>query len=158
MIRSSLLFAALTLLPAVLAVPGFASAEEPPPEQPKAGPVKVSLQPQYVAPEPPPEPPEPQYRHPGMRMAGIVLTSMGIVTLTAGGVWGLTALTGENGAGFLGGVLLMMPLSTVIAAVGVPLWVVGAKPPLPQAATVVPSWALPSVAAGPRQVTLRWTF
>jgi hypothetical protein len=106
-----------------------------------------------------PAPPAPisRYRSETMRTTGIVLTSVAIATLVGGGAWGLTVLGSENGAGFLGGVMIMMPLSAVIAAVGVPLWVVGAKPP-ESSAIRVPAWAMPRVVAGPRQALVRWTF
>jgi hypothetical protein len=51
----------------------------------------------------------------------------------------------------------LVALSTVLAGVGIPLWVVGAQRPKPELAAS-PAWAVPSVGAGPRSVSLRWTF
>jgi hypothetical protein len=127
---------------------------------------------QQAAPSPPPpasEPPPaprpvaPVYRNGTMRTAGIVLTGIGVALAVAGGAalgWGL-AQTGGLGLNGIGGDLVgsfFLGGSAVIAAIGVPLWVIGAKPPQPEAAAAIPAWAVPAVGAGPRSVTLRWSF
>lgn len=68
------------------------------------------------------------YRSPGMRIAGIVLTSIASAILAAGIVGG-AATTGGHGEAvnlvfFISGAAGSVP----IAAVGIPLWVVGARP------------------------------
>jgi hypothetical protein len=117
--------------------------------------------------------PAPKYRNNGMRIAGITLTAVGAAVLASGIAF--IALDqskpvgsncghpgpcdGGDGVGvvtwFLG--VPLVALSTVFAGVGIPLWVVGAQRPKPELAAS-PAWAIPSVAAGPRSVSLRWTF
>lgn len=128
-------------------------AEDHPPLAPLAAP---------SAELPPPAPP--RYRSEGMRAAGIVITSFAAASLLAG-----TAVVGvgiglgsqphsEQGSN-AGSVLLFAigPLlgvsSAVLASVGIPLWVIGAKPPRDQAVGL-----LPAVSVGPTGGTLRWSF
>jgi hypothetical protein len=73
------------------------------------------------------EPPSP-YRSPGMRIAGIVLTSIASAILTAGLVGGTVFSFGHgeavNVVFFASGAGGSLPL----AAAGIPLWVLGARP------------------------------
>ena len=110
---------------------------------------------------PPPlaEPPSPApHNNPDMMVAGIVISSVGIVSvpvglvlLTAGGLG--AALDGgaasERAAG-AGATLFVLGL-TVFPAVGIPLWVNGAKAPKR-------TWAQPVLVPGARSVALRWTL
>lgn len=88
------------------------------------------------------------YRNDRMRVAGIVLTSLASVTLVTGVV--LFATGGSAGDGYntgaLVGLVALPPASVLFAAVGIPLWVVGALPP--KGPTGVPS-AAPTVSFGP---------
>lgn len=79
-----------------------------------------------------------------MRIAGIVLTSIASAALVSGIVCQAT-LPNSGGVSLVISVP-QIGLSTVIAAVGVPLWVVGAKPPE----------VAPAVSIGPG--SLRITF
>jgi len=133
---------------AVVCVASTGRADEPPSGAPGPRTVPSSLAPSSA-----------KYQNPEMRIAGIVLTSLGIVSLaTAGAVLAWASTDRDSGFAGMASLVIVMPLSAVLAAVGAPLWAVGASPPAPPAATARPSWALPSVAGGPRQATLRWTF
>ena len=100
----------------------------------------------------------PRYRNNGMRIAGIVLTSVASAMLVAG----LTAMAIDLSGGPLSdpdfkvltvwvGAPLMLG-STVVAGVGIPLWVVGARPP----EGAPPPTSAPSVAIGPGGLSLRF--
>lgn len=93
-----------------------------------------------------------------MWIAGIVLTSLGSVTLL-GGVAAIGVFSRAEGNGSLGSVLLGVPLvctSTVPAGIGIPLWAVGASrvghahPDLPV--------TVPTVAPTGNGAVLRWAF
>jgi hypothetical protein len=107
------------------------------------------------------EAPPPKHRNEAMRISGIVLTSLGAATLVAGLVMGLGP--GFGNCGDIGcnsnwiGLLMLIPASTIPAGIGIPLWVVGGQSPR-RGAAGVPPWAVPSVTAGPRAASLRWTF
>jgi hypothetical protein len=125
------------------------------------------------APPPPPmvDPaaaPPPVHRSEGMRITGIIFTGLASATLLTGAMLMATDPklrgSGENDCAegcvslLIGAPL--MGLSVVFAAVGIPLWVVGSQPPK-RAASASPSAfpaLLPTVAAGPRGGTLRWSF
>ncbi|APR78470.1 Hypothetical protein A7982_03817 [Minicystis rosea] len=94
----------------------------------------------------------PRYRDNGMRIAGIVLTSVASAMLIAG----LTVMALDLSGGPLSdpdfnvltvwvGAPLMLG-STVVAGVGVPLWVVGARPPA----------SAPSLMLHPGRLSLRF--
>ena len=87
-----------------------------------------------------------------MMVAGIVLTSiasaMAIATVSMVACCNKTDSDGISLANSLG---VIVGLSSVLpAAVGIPLWVSGARAPAPE--------AVPTVGAGPGGVALRWTF
>lgn len=97
----------------------------------------------------------PVRRSTGMMVAGMILTGVGSVALLAGVAFtGLFASAGGDSG--LGIVLIGMPLiagSTVFAGIGIPLWVVGARPAEPALEA-----AIPSLSVGPGSASLRWTF
>jgi hypothetical protein len=114
---------------------------------------------QYAPPPVEPPPPPVQYRHPSWRVAGIVMTSIGAASLiSAAVVIGLDQTVWSKSCSDSCGVLSFavgLPLGLVglgLVGPGIPLWVVGSLPPKQ------PPPAVPSVAAGPRSVTLRWAF
>jgi hypothetical protein len=108
------------------------------------------------------EAPPSKHRNEAMRISGIVLTSLGAATLVAG--VGLTVAPGVGRCGELGcdstwaGLLLLIPASTILAGVGIPLWVVGGQSPRRGAAAGMPPAAVPALSVGPRSASLRWTF
>jgi hypothetical protein len=99
--------------------------------------------------------PAPAHRNPGVMVAGIVLTSLasGMLAATASMI-ACCHKTDENGQSLANtwGVILGLS-SGLTAAVGIPLWVSGARAPAPP-----PPSAVPLVGAGPRGVVLRWAF
>jgi hypothetical protein len=114
-----------------------------------------------LAQELPPPPAPPRYRSNSMRIAGIVLTSIGSAALVSGVAVIAADLSG--GGEFAGIVsvyfgLPLVGLSTILAGVGVSLWVVGARPPKPGPGVAAPASLVPTVSPGPRGVALRWAF
>jgi hypothetical protein len=139
-----------SLIPAValLAAPS-ARADEPP---------------RPVAPAPVPAPPPPAAPRmvpasEGKMTTGIVLTVLGGTALLAATAVGLYVVGGCKGNGdctMIYGIIAGATAApgVVLAAVGIPLWVVGAKQvPAPPAAS-----ALPRVTVSPMGGALRWTF
>ena len=104
----------------------------------------------------------PRYRNPSMRVAGIVLTSIGSAALAAGLIVTTLDLTVWNhncdeSCGLVAG-LIGLPLvggSALFAGIGIPLWVVGSRPPAGQAA--LPGW-VPTPVPARNGAGLRWTF
>jgi hypothetical protein len=98
-----------------------------------------------------PEPPA--HRSKGMMIAGIVLTSfaasLALATVAVVACCNKTDNDGISAADTLGPILGLSSL--LPAAVGIPLWVVGARAPAPPE-------GMPVVSAGPHGVGLRWTF
>jgi hypothetical protein len=116
-----------------------------------------------------------RYRNNAMRVSGIVLTSIGAALLVGGVVMIATdhsaypSCTDLCGFSATMGEIVMLPASVLFAGVGVPLWVVGARPPataqlLPPAVPRVSIARLPGLAPGappraaPAVGTLSWTF
>jgi hypothetical protein len=138
--RSSLVVAGALL--AIMVLPAREAAAEPPPR--------------YASTDPGPE--SPQQNNPDMMVAGVVITALGIFSLPFGAYFtGVSAVGGSSsdptavrmayaGAGLLVG-------HFILSAIGIPLWVNGAKPAKPKR-----WWAQPSVSPGPRGVTLRWAL
>jgi hypothetical protein len=91
-------------------------------------------------PSPDPDPP-PRYRNNAMRIAGIVLTSIAsaMVVGAAIGVGVDLATSRSQYAGLRGLIIGGAALggSGVFAGVGIPLWVVGARPPEPAGIAIV---------------------
>jgi hypothetical protein len=147
---------ALLLGGALLLSAGAASAQTPAPLAP------VPLQ----APAPPPPPPSyasqpfapPRHQSTGTMIAGIVLTSLGSALLVASVSLAACCNQQDSDGVSLGGTVgVILGLSSILpAAVGIPLWVVGARAPpgpVPMSLQVVPA-----VSGGPGGLTLRWTF
>jgi hypothetical protein len=132
-----------------------AFAEGPPPLAPMAS-----------TPQELPPPPPPRHRNEGMRIAGIVLTSVAAAALATGAtVVGVEFGTGghRDVDGSLEGPLVAglvgVPIalgSAVLASVGIPLWVAGSRPPA--STTAGATWTPPTVAVGPTGGALRWSF
>jgi hypothetical protein len=105
------------------------------------------------------ESPEPERRSTGRMVTGIVLTATAAANLAGGGALAFASATTCNseycGFGILGGGAAMA-LGGVLAAIGIPLWVSGARPASPgeDARTT----AVPTLAVGPKRVTLGWSF
>jgi hypothetical protein len=101
-----------------------------------------------------------------MRTAGIVLVSIASASLLGGiGLFTYSytcSNCGESGAAVAAIMAAGMGgLSVALAAIGVPLWVVGAQPPAAGTAAASRPFAgglVPVVSAGPRGAVLRWTF
>ena len=93
-----------------------------------------------------------------MMIAGIVLSCIGIATAPAGAVLaGFGNSRPFSDDTFVASLVIGLG-ATLLPAVGIPLWVNGAKPLEPWEKAAVPSWAIPSVAASPRSTALRWAF
>jgi hypothetical protein len=93
-----------------------------------------------------------------MMVSGIVVTTIGCLSAIAGAVLiGIDQANKEADLyGFATGIgAIVLVLGSVHLGVGIPLWVVGSGPPEVKR---VSSWAVPTIAAGPRSVRLRWTF
>jgi hypothetical protein len=109
----------------------------------------------------------PKYRSRGMMITGIVLTSNGAASLLVGGVLAAVGAAQSSGytgefppPGFVASIagVCGLGVGALLTLVGVPLWIVGAQPPKAGVAASIPSWAVPTVAPGPRSAALRWTF
>lgn len=127
------------LLPTL--TPALASAQIPPLATP--------------SPLPPTAPDAPQRRSTGVMVAGIVLTSVASAALV-GGVISTAAFGQRTDTGAWSTILVSLPMiggSALLAAVGVPLWVLGASAPGPRSGK-----ALPAVNVGAGSATLRWAF
>jgi len=115
------------------------------------------LAPAARAADPPAAPALPAYQSPGMRIAGIVLTSVAAAGIAAGAVTiALTARAGSedvrlSGINYGG---LGIGAGVLFGVTGVPLWVVGSRPPGPPSASL----RRPEIAIGPAACSLRWTF
>ena len=159
------------------------SAEEPVREPPSAplAPAEVSAQP-TVAPvssavpaspatatpgprafsalAPPAAAPLPEHRNNGMRIAGIVITSLSIAGALAGTGLVIDAATcTADQCGLIAiPAIIGLPISLGLSAIGVPLWVVGTLPPKAPQSAAVPAWVPESVTVGPTSGSLRWTF
>ncbi|MEP7121003.1 MAG: hypothetical protein ABJE95_08845 [Byssovorax sp.] len=134
-------------LVALGALASTASADEAPPP---LAPVR-SVAPLPVEPSPPAV--AATHRSPGMMVAGIVITSVGIAALVGGAAGAGVAATSSSDDGQIRGAitgLVLLPASVLFAAVGVPLWVVGARAPK--------ATATPALATSPGATGLRWTF
>jgi hypothetical protein len=122
-----------------------AAKEEAPPLAPTRPPSAVYGQNQ--APEPSwVGPPPPQHYSRGMMYAGIVITCLGIATVPVGLAMLALPSSGDFPTGPVAAVGIMS-IGAFLPVIGAPLWAVGGHTP-----------AVPKVAAGPRGVTLRWTF
>lgn len=107
---------------------------------------------------------EPRYRYPGLRIAGIVVTSVGLATAVAGGsllLAGKVAAdncnTAEEDMCGLGetvvGIVTLIASGPIIVT-GAPMWIVGSLPPKAPAS----AWMPTNVAVGPGSATLQWSF
>jgi hypothetical protein len=139
-----------------------ASAARPAPvaSPPPAGPLAT----------PPPVPPQVPDRS-AMLVSGAVVTILGAALLAGGGALLATSRSSMSDPTYdsssnpwpsIGSPVsvVMLIAGAVHVFVGVPLLIAGAQPPgadAPAPASVY-AWALPSVAPGPRSVSLRWTF
>lgn len=104
--------------------------------------------------EPPPAPPP--YQSPGMRLAGIVLTSVAAASIVAGSITlAATARASRDDVQAAGVTYggLALGAGVLGAVVGIPMWVVGSRPPPPTASRLVPT-----IAIGPGSGVLRWMF
>lgn len=169
------LFSAVVIGSALFLGAPAAMADEPAPEAETTAAPTVALATAPVGPlmaQPLPmaspvalDAPERQYRYPGLRIAGIAITSLGLTAAVVGGsllVAGKVAADNCNtavddtcglGETVIGAITLISSAPAV--AIGVPLWIVGGLPPKkPAAASVLPE----SIAVGPGSATLRWTF
>ena len=110
--------------------------------------------------------PAPRYRNNGLRIAGIVLTSVasallasGLVLIIADQVTPRTQCQDACGFGTAIGGIFLIPISAGFAGAGIPMWVVGAQPPRQVAQVSAAPWPVPEIVpAGPRGGALRWTF
>lgn len=105
--------------------------------------------------------PPSQYRSPKMMVSGIVVGTIGVLSLAAGG-FGLTAgcshATCSEGGGFVFPAIALLAAGAVHVLVGVPILIAGALPPRAATAPTSASWAVPTLAGGPGSTVLRWTF
>lgn len=89
-----------------------------------------------------------------MMVTGIVLTSIASLAFVSGGALIISAAASERSDVIAVPLILGVPLmigSTLFAAPGIPLWVVGAgKAPAKS--------EVPAVSVGAGSATLRWTF
>jgi hypothetical protein len=161
---------ALLLGGALLLSTAAASAQTPPPIAPAPVPAPAPLAPAPGAPPYALQPyalqpnvmqpyaPPPTHQNSGMMIAGIVLTSLGSAMLLA--TLAMVACCNQqdsDGISIADTLGVIVGLSSILpAAVGIPLWVVGARSP-PQS-LLVPVQVVPAVSAGPGGVALRWTF
>ena len=75
----------------------------------------------------------PGYRNKRMMISGIVLTSLGVAMLGVGlGLYGANATNDDSAAAFIG-LFALVPVSNAFLGVGIPLWALGARDPLPSA-------------------------
>ncbi|APR78471.1 Hypothetical protein A7982_03818 [Minicystis rosea] len=110
----------------------------------------------YPYPYPYPYGEQPKYRNNGMRVAGIVLTSFASALMAAGLITMAIDLGGGSGE-WRGLVTLVLgvPLmggSTIFAGIGIPLWMVGGRPPEGAA----PPTSAASLGIGPGGLALRF--
>ena len=114
----------------------------------------------YPYPYPYPQGELPKYRNNAMRIAGIVLTSFASALMASGLAAMAIDLSGGNGGGDtsskgLVSLLIGVPLmggSTIFAGIGIPLWMVGGRPP----EGAPPPTQAPSVGLGPGGLSLRF--
>ena len=101
----------------------------------------------------PPGPPRPQHRNLAMMIAGIVITGVGVAISMVGA--GLSLGNDASNGDVSAGIFMLSLGSTALPAIGIPLWVNGAR-----------SWhswdpvddASSRLATGARSATLRWAF
>lgn len=158
----------------VVLTAGFFSPSLATAQQPAAPAPAATDAPPIAAQQSPPAPPVPvppsavsvRRRNPTMMYAGIVLASLGVVGVTAGGIAMASAPSGRDMgdvakiAGFFGGIvgggLFFLVPGVVLTAVG------ASTVPEPTAKVVARTltWLPPSVAVGPGagSVSLRWAF
>lgn len=118
--------------------------------------------PPAFTPLPPPAPVR-RHRSTGMMVAGIVLTSIGSAALVSGAVLTGYFSTLHSEGGGIGVAIIGVPLmigSTLFAAVGIPLWAVGAPAPRAGTAGTPPEQprAAASLSFGPGSAAVRLSF
>lgn len=106
------------------------------------------------------------YRYPALRIAGIVVTGVGIAGMLTGGAFLASGAMKEShgpcdNCGMLDGIVGFVSLvgGAGVATIGAPLWIVGSvlkKEPAPEPTVIT---LLPqAVSVGPGSATLRWEF
>lgn len=136
-----------------------ASAQESAPTSAPAEPAVRPVTQARIMPPPPLWPEQTRRNSTGMMVTGIVLTSLGAVALPAGVAVIATDLSNGDDVA-IAAVLVGFPLvigSGVFAAVGIPLWVIGARE-VPVRPGDEEARAVPEVFVGPTSASLRWTF
>lgn len=119
----------------------------------------VALPPMWPYQTLPPLSHRPKPRSLPMMITGIVFSAASLATIPVGLVLTVHPPSGALCGGYAAcGLIVMNAGSIVLAGIGIPLWAYGGSPPRSWEAPAHRSLGLPTVTAGPRSVTLGWSF